>query len=122
MHVKSNLIAGTVLLLSPVLHAQSPRVQATRTVPISHVRYDVTFDSTTASTRTINVAMSFSVASPGSVLLSLPSWTPGQYEISNYARFVSDFGAFSGSDSLVWDKFDPDTWRCLLYTSDAADE
>src|SRR6476619_6212000 len=111
MRVKSNLILGTVLLVSPVLHAQPSRVQTPRSIPVSHVRYDVTFDSTTASTRTIDVAMTFSVASAGSLLLSLPSWTPGEYEIANFARFVSDFGATSGSDSLVWDKLDPDTWR-----------
>ncbi len=35
------------------------------------------------------------------------------YEIQNYARFVSDFGAVSGSDSLQWDKVDPDTWRII---------
>jgi predicted metalloprotease with PDZ domain len=47
-------------------------------------------------------------------LLSLPAWTPGAYEIGNYARFVSGFDAISGNDSLDWDKLDPDTWRVKL--------
>ena len=55
--------------------------------------------------------MTFTVATPRDVLLSLPSWTPGAYELGNYARFVDDFGAAIGPDSLDWDKTDPDTWR-----------
>ncbi len=55
--------------------------------------------------------MSFTTSSAGAVLLSLPSWTPGSYAINNFARYVSGFKAQSGSDSLDWDKSDPDTWR-----------
>lgn len=55
--------------------------------------------------------MSFTTNSAGAVLLSLPSWTPGSYQISNFARFVTSFSARAGSDSLDWDKTDPDTWR-----------
>ncbi|MEO5590412.1 MAG: PDZ domain-containing protein, partial [Gemmatimonadaceae bacterium] len=80
-------------------------------VPISQVRYDVTFDSSTAQSRLIDVKMSFLASAPGTILLSLPAWTPGAYEISNYARFVDGFAAIGGSDSLRWDKADPDTWR-----------
>ncbi|MEJ7758059.1 MAG: PDZ domain-containing protein [Gemmatimonadaceae bacterium] len=80
-------------------------------MPISAIRYDVTFDSTTALSRTIAVRMSFTTSSAGEVLLSLPSWTPGSYTIGNFARYVSRFGARSGLDSLDWDKTDPDTWR-----------
>jgi predicted metalloprotease with PDZ domain len=51
--------------------------------------------------------------SPGDELLaSIPAWTPGSYEIENYARNVSNFSATDGSGKpLVWDKRDPDTWR-----------
>lgn len=55
--------------------------------------------------------MSFTAVGPGDVLLSLPAWTPGAYEMSNYARFITELNAFAGSDSLKWDKADPDTWR-----------
>jgi predicted metalloprotease with PDZ domain len=58
--------------------------------------------------------MSFTASQAGDVLLSLPAWTPGAYEIGNYARFVSGFDAISGNDSLDWDKLDPDTWRVKL--------
>jgi predicted metalloprotease with PDZ domain len=45
------------------------------------------------------------------VLLSLPAWTPGAYEIANFARDVLNFSAEQRGTSLAWDKIDPDTWR-----------
>jgi predicted metalloprotease with PDZ domain len=65
----------------------------------------------TAQARTLHVAMTFDVTGTGPVLLSLPAWTPGAYEISNFARWISNFGAASGSKAVTWDKLDPDTWR-----------
>ena len=106
--MKSILIVTAALSIATSLDAQPQR-----SIPLSRIRYDVTFDSATASSQTISVSMTFATTAPGTVLLSLPSWTPGMYEIQNYARFVSDFGAASGSDSLEWDKVDPDTWRIV---------
>src|ERR1019366_7568427 len=106
MTVKSIILAAAALAVAHPLSAQP-----LHSVPISRIHYDVTLDSAAAGTRIISVSMTFSAASAGAVLLSLPAWTPGAYEISNYARFISDFGASSGTDSLDWDKADPDTWR-----------
>ncbi|HUQ47248.1 MAG TPA: PDZ domain-containing protein [Gemmatimonadaceae bacterium] len=106
--MKSILIVIAALSTTTSLNAQQQR-----SIPLSGIRYDVTLDSATASSRTISVAMTFATAAPGTVLLSLPAWTPGEYEIQNYARFVSDFGASSGRDPLQWDKLDPDTWRVV---------
>jgi predicted metalloprotease with PDZ domain len=75
------------------------------------VRYDLAFDSTTARQRTITVTMSFDVAGRDPVLLSLPAWTPGSYEINNFARWVGGFTARAGDQPLRWDKLDYDTWR-----------
>lgn len=85
--------------------------QAQRSIPVTGIQYLVTFDSATAQSRTIEVDMSFTTAAAGSVLLSLPKWTPGAYEMGNYARFVGDFSATAGGSTLAWDKVDPDTWR-----------
>ncbi len=83
-----------------------------RSAPISNVAYEVTFDSASASARTIRVAMSFDgAAGAGPVLLSLPVWTPGAYEVSDFAKRVSNFAAEAGGRALRWDKIDPDTWR-----------
>jgi predicted metalloprotease with PDZ domain len=78
---------------------------------IANVRYDVTFTRETAADRRIRVVMSFTASGNGPVLLSLPAWTPGAYEISNFARNVLDFTAASGTAALRWDKLDFDTWR-----------
>jgi hypothetical protein len=96
MHVQTLrlfLIAATVSVPPVILSAQS-----SRSIPISQIRYDVTFDSTTAESRNIDVAMSFTTDQPGEVLLSLPAWTPGDYEIANFARYVNRFGAIAGRD------------------------
>ena len=60
------------------LHARSgrrtepPADGAPRSAPLTNLRYAITFDSATAQTRTIKVAMSFDVRGPGPVLLSFP--------------------------------------------------
>ena len=82
-----------------------------RSAPLTNLRYEITFDSVTAQSRTIKVAMDFDVGGPGPVLLSLPAWTPGAYELSFFARWVSNFAAAAGDRSLTWDKLDYDTWR-----------
>jgi predicted metalloprotease with PDZ domain len=103
------LFAGALGLATPLVasRAQPPAQSA----PISGVRYDVTFDSRTAPARTLRVGMTFDVGGPGTVLLSLPAWTPGAYEISNFARWVSNFSATAAGKALTWDKLDYDTWR-----------
>ncbi len=103
------LSAGALGLAIPFV---APRAQAVaQSAPISGIRYDVTFDSRTAPARTLRVGMTFDVGGPGMVLLSLPAWTPGAYEISNFARWVSNFSAAAGEKALTWDKLDYDTWR-----------
>lgn len=84
-----NMIPCAVLmLLAPSMQGQQRKTvtsAATRSAAVTNVHYNLTLDSATASRRTIQVAMSFAVAGPGPVLLSLPAWTPGAYEISNFA-------------------------------------
>ncbi len=91
--------------------SQPVAARALQSAPISNVRYDITFDTTTARTQTVKIGMAFTVTGAGHVLLSLPSWTPGAYEISNFARWVSNFSATADGKELHWDKADYDTWR-----------
>ncbi|MDQ2767617.1 MAG: hypothetical protein M3Y30_10720, partial [Gemmatimonadota bacterium] len=79
--------------------------------PISGVAYHVTIDSADAAQRRIRVSMTFTVASADPVLLALPAWTPGSYELAYWARNVSAFAATAGGKALVWDKADYQTWR-----------
>jgi len=79
--------------------------------PLSDIRYEVTFARANAQRRLVNTAMTFTVGGTEPILLSLPSWTPGAYEIDNFARDVTNFAAEEAGNSLTWDKVDADTWR-----------
>ena len=86
-------------------------VRAPISAEIRDVHYDVTFDHASASNRRLTVTTTFTVAGSGPVLLSLPEWTPGAYEISNFARWVEDFAVRGDGRELHWSKGDYDTWR-----------
>jgi predicted metalloprotease with PDZ domain len=55
--------------------------------------------------------MTFTASSGEPVLLALPAWTPGSYELAYWAKYVSAFSAQSGGRALAWDKADYQTWR-----------
>jgi predicted metalloprotease with PDZ domain len=78
---------------------------------VSNLRYEITFDSATAQRNALGISVSLDIAGRGPVLLSFPAWTPGSYEIANFARFVRDFAATADGKPLDWDKLDYDTWR-----------
>jgi predicted metalloprotease with PDZ domain len=111
-HARRSLSAFGLILAAgaSALQAQRPAAPPV-SAPLANLRYEITFDSTTAQTRTLKVAMSFDVAGPGPVLLSFPAWTPGAYELSFYARWVENFTPMAGDTPLGWDKLDYDTWR-----------
>src|SRR5512138_434534 len=90
--------AAMIMLASGPAVAQKPA--ATVSAPLANIRYDVTFDSITAQAKTLQVAMSFDVTGPGPVLLSFPAWTPGAYELSFFARWVSNFVPVAGDKQL----------------------
>jgi predicted metalloprotease with PDZ domain len=103
---------ASVAILSVLVSATSADGQsATVSAPITGVHYEVTFTSANAVARSFDVAMSFDVTDRAEVLLSLPAWTPGAYEISNFARFASGFTATQAGAPIRWDKSDHDTWR-----------
>lgn len=100
------------LLAAPVVLAAQPR-PALRSAPVSDVHYTVTFKQAQAVARDVDVAMTFNATGKDPVLLSLPIWTPGDYEVSYFARNVSQFKATSRGKPLVWDKATPSTWRIV---------
>ncbi len=116
-HTVARPLLAALLLLGlshrPALAQKPPAPKAapTQSAPLTNLRYEITFDSTTAATRVLKVAMTFDVAGPGPVLLSIPAWTPGAYEMTWFARWVGNFTPTAGSQSLLWDKLDYDTWR-----------
>ena len=101
-----------VALLPTTLAAQTTRNDST-SAPIRDVHYDVTFMRANGQQRSVEVAMTFMVSGTATspVLLSLPAWTPGAYEISNFSRWVVGFEPTGDGKPLTWDKPDYDTWR-----------
>ena len=114
MRRSSLMLAVAAVSLVPVKTAvpqPGTGARALVSAPITNVRYELTFDSATAADRTVKVVMTFDVAGAQPVLLSWPSWTPGAYEVSNFARKVSHFAATQNGQPRRWDKADYDTWR-----------
>jgi predicted metalloprotease with PDZ domain len=107
-------IIPTLVYASQAVLAISGRAVAQGTAAsaiLGDIRYEVTFTRANAEQRKVASAMTFTVGGNAPVILSLPAWTPGAYEIDNFARNVSNFAAEESGNSLKWDKLDPDTWR-----------
>lgn len=102
-----------VLLVVPAFVAAQARPAPVRSAAISDVHYTVTFRALQAIQRGVDVSMSFTASGRDPVLLSLPVWTPGDYEVGDFARNVSQFRATSRGKELVWDKSTPSTWRIV---------
>ncbi len=113
--ISKQMTAKAILPLVLVLAAgQGSRASAqgvATSAPITDISYEVTFTRANAERRQVSSAMTFTVGGTEPVLLSLPKWTPGAYEIANFARDVADFTAEEAGSALSWDKVDPDTWR-----------
>ena len=91
--------------------AQPASIAALRSAPVSSMRYSLAFTRQTAQNRSLHVTTTFRVETGATVVLSLPIWTPGAYEVTYFARFISNFVARQGDRELDWDKADFDTWR-----------
>jgi len=108
----SIVIAGLALVPAILAGQNAMRRSGDSTsAPIRDVHYDVTFMRGNAQQRAIDVSMSFTTTGAAPVLLSLPAWTPGAYEISNFARWVTMFEPTGDGKPLTWEKLDYDTWR-----------
>src|SRR5205807_1975089 len=81
------------------------------------VNYEVSVPSPAA--KLFHVKAEFPARGRDTLYLSLPAWSPGAYEIQNYARYVRHFGAKNPTgQALFWDRFDKDTWRVTTGRSD----
>src|SRR5256712_185226 len=78
------------------------------------VRYEVS-----VAQGQFHVSAEFPASGKDTLLVSLPAWSPGNYEIQNYARYLHGFGAKNASgQTLRWDRADKDTWRIVTGHSD----
>src|SRR5437667_3597896 len=78
------------------------------------VRYEVS-----VAQNQFHVTADFPTGGKDTLFVSLPAWSPGNYEIQNYARYVHGFRAKNASGQpLDWDRADKDTWRVATARSD----
>jgi len=74
------------------------------------VKYHVSVLS--PATRLFHVSAEFPTRGGDTLFVALPAWSPGNYEIQNYARYVRHFGAKGAAGQpLFWDRFDKETWH-----------
>jgi predicted metalloprotease with PDZ domain len=100
MRSEALLLSSAFLLGASSAAAQAP----------APVRYEVSVASTSA--QLLRAAATFPTTGMDTLRVSLPAWSPGSYEIQNYARYVRRFGARGpGGTPLWWDRLDKDTWR-----------
>jgi predicted metalloprotease with PDZ domain len=90
---------------------QTRSTTGVKSAPISKMVYEVTVDSLTTHARSLAVAAHFRVDGPGPVVLALPAWTPGHYELLWFARRVSSFSPTQGGIALPWHQLDFQTWQ-----------
>ncbi len=83
---------------------------APMTLGAQATRYEISVP--TPAARLFHVKAEFPTVGQDTLLVSLPAWSPGAYEIQNYARYVRRFGATNATGQPVfWDRLDKDTWR-----------
>jgi len=107
--VKKGLVGTWSLWCAVALVGLTPA--SARAQPVANIQYDVVFNAETAPSREIHVEMSFDVSGASAVALSLPRWTPGSYDLNEFARNVRDVWARQDGAEIRWDKADFDTWR-----------
>jgi len=84
---------------------------------LAPVQYEISVPA--PATRLFHVRADFPTRSKDTLYLSLPAWSPGNYEIQNYARYVRHFGAKTpAGQALFWDRFDKDAWRVTTARSE----
>jgi predicted metalloprotease with PDZ domain len=104
MSASSRLTLAIVVLGAAPLAAQT-------------VRYEVSVSTTPAPL--FHVTAEFRATGKDTLRVSLPAWSPGAYEIQNYARYVRGFGAKNAAGQpLFWDRADKDTWRVVTGRAD----
>ena len=111
MRPTSLFLSLTLLPLAAQAQRGTPRPAGEVSAPVSDLAYTVEFTKALAMRRTLAVSATFGTSGTQPVLLSMPAWTPGAYELSWFARNVSSFAATGDGRPLTWDKVDFDTWR-----------
>ena len=103
--MRCRALPASAILAAGLLGAQTASAQA--------VRYEVSV--TSALAHLYHVKAEFPTVGKDTLFVALPAWSPGNYEIQNYARYLRHFTA-QGADgsALFWDRADKTTWRIAV--------
>ena len=67
----------------------------------------------------IDIETTLETQGKSQLVVHLPAWRPGRYEIQNFAKFIRDVKAFdSHNDELTVKKIKKDSWRVFTKKSD----
>ena len=94
MRASASVVALVLCAQTGIAQRVPARAGEAVSAPVSGVSYEVAFDRARGRERILHVTTRLT-ASGGRdpILLSLPAWTPGAYELSNFSRFVRAFDA-----------------------------
>lgn len=93
------IFAVTLFLLPAFISiAQQPALSFKISVPAPKEQY-------------YHVEFSCSGMQHGSPVFKMPNWTPGYYQLMNYADKVSNFKAYSKTGDIQWEKTDATSWK-----------
>ncbi|HXQ27677.1 MAG TPA: PDZ domain-containing protein [Gemmatimonadales bacterium] len=103
--MRCRALPASAILAAGLLGARTASAQA--------VRYEVSV--TSALAHLYHVKAEFPTVGKDTLFVALPAWSPGNYEIQNYARYLRHFTA-QGPDgtALFWDRADKTTWRIAV--------
>src|SRR5436190_23881873 len=67
----------------------------------------------------MNIEMIIDNVDSEELILELPSWRPGRYELGNFAKNIRRWKAFNSlNESLAFKKISKDTWKVSTEDSD----
>lgn len=76
------LTASIATAQAPAAGAGPVPTSVPQSAPVRELRYEITFDRSTAERRVVRVVTHFATDGQAPVVLSLPAWTPGAYEVT----------------------------------------
>jgi predicted metalloprotease with PDZ domain len=113
LNIRSAVRRRIVVVASLLPLALEGQLRPPVSAPVRDLRFEVHAGRSELAASMFEVVMRFQADGRAPVLLSLPAWTPGAYQIANFARNLSQFEARQDGAPLRWDKLDPDTWRVV---------
>jgi len=72
---------------------------------------EITLSVPEPSKQYFHVKAAYTVYNQQQVILKMPNWTPGYYQLMNYADKVVNFKAYDQEGELPWKKINPTSWK-----------